>query len=566
MIDVFPPDALTGHIAVVGMTGSGKTSTSKLIVEQGYRAGEHICIVDPIKSDWRGLISSADGSGPGLPFTILGGPYGHVPLLPSSGAAIAKVVASGELPYSILDTRQFPMGGLQQFFNDFAPALLDQVRVVVRLVLEEAHELAPKEKSGISGENIGVYHAKKLATAGRSLGVRLLVNSQRVQALHNAVLGSCSTLVVHRMNLPADQEPVVKWLRGSIKDKGIRDEIEESIPELADGEGWLCSGVLKIRERRQFPRIQTFDNSATPKGQPRREPTGRAQVNIEQLRALIGAAVTAAEVNDPKALHARIALLEKQLSAKPGAGGYTAADLAEARRAGDLDGHQRGYQSGHQVGWWQGRKDAAFLVNELGNKLQSPIASPSTEGAAAAADVPKPVVTFATAAALGEVARAAIKKVATAHAGGAGRRLLIALAQNPQGITPRKMGILADVTPGGSSWRAAMAGFRKAGHIEETGGSVRITAAGLHELGAYEPLPTGKALCEYWLSQMGATRRAIFEAIIAGKGRPIPAAAVARAAGIELGGSNWRSHMAQLRGLELVSGSTELRAAAELFE
>jgi hypothetical protein len=36
-----------------------------------------------------------------------------------------------------------------------------------------------------------------------------MVATQRAQALHNAVLGSCETLIAHRLTTPADKEPVL---------------------------------------------------------------------------------------------------------------------------------------------------------------------------------------------------------------------------------------------------------------------------------------------------------------------------------------------------------------------
>ena len=59
-----PELALEQHIAVLGKTGSGKTSTGKLIVEHVVAQGHRVCVLDPIKSDWWGVTSSADGKRP----------------------------------------------------------------------------------------------------------------------------------------------------------------------------------------------------------------------------------------------------------------------------------------------------------------------------------------------------------------------------------------------------------------------------------------------------------------------------------------------------------------------
>ncbi|MDB5618396.1 DUF87 domain-containing protein [Tardiphaga sp.] len=264
-MSAIPASILAQHIAFLGKTGSGKTSTAKLAIEQIVRAdpSARVCILDAVKSDWWGLTSSADGKRPGLPFVILGGPRGHVPLHDSAGKAIGDLVANGSLPLSIVDMADFGAGGLQKFFNDFAPALMKRMRGVVYLVLEEAHEFAPKERSGIGAETMAIHWAKKLATAGRSKGIRLMVLTQRTQALHNALLGSCDTMIAHRLTAPADQEPVKKWLKANV-DKATYETVSASMASLKTGSAWLCSGEAQVTELFQFPKIATYDNSATP--------------------------------------------------------------------------------------------------------------------------------------------------------------------------------------------------------------------------------------------------------------------------------------------------------------
>lgn len=313
MINIEQIDRLMQHhTAVLGKTGAGKTYTSKVLIERAYQRGDRVCILDPIKSDWWGLTSSADGKKPGLPFSILGGPHAHVPLHSGAGRAIAEIVASGELQHSIIDMAEFEAGGSSKFFIDFAEMLMKKMRGVLFLVLEEAHEFAPKERSGMGEESVAIHFAKRLATAGRSKGIRLILATQRTQSLHNALLGSCETLIAHRMTAPADQKPVNDWLKSNLPPT-IAQEIASNLSGLKTGHAYLCSGELQIHNQVQFPRITTYDNSATPTNNDKRVEIKQANVDHARLEAIIGEAVEVAKANDPKLLKAKIAELERRI-------------------------------------------------------------------------------------------------------------------------------------------------------------------------------------------------------------------------------------------------------------
>lgn len=345
-----PVDLTTG-VLVTGKTGSGKTSTAKRQIEDlcAYREQywdpmpsvlPRICILDPIKSDWWGITLSADGKRPALPFVILGGPHGHVPLSDTSGVAIGELVASGQLPMCILDMAYFKMGGLQRFYCDFAETLFRKNRGPLHLVIEEAHEFAPKERSGASGENMAVYWSKKLATAGRSKGLRLMLATQATQSLHNSLMGSCETLLAHRMSLPAHIEPVTKWLSAHLSKDGV-EKIRADMPKLSNGQAYIVhEGYV---ERRQFKMMQTFDNTRTPDGTEIE--AAPPPVDRSKLLEIVGNAVKEAEANDVDTLKARIKQLE---SDGPNVLTNDAlhGQLDDAREAG----HRAGFTEGHVAG------------------------------------------------------------------------------------------------------------------------------------------------------------------------------------------------------------------------
>jgi energy-coupling factor transporter ATP-binding protein EcfA2 len=297
------------HAGVLGKTGSGKSSTVKTMVEKIHDQGGPVCILDPIKSDHWGLTSNAAGTGPGLPFVVFGGPMQKLPLPPTAGAAIGKMVASGTLRYSILDMSEMTDRQRSRFYVEFAEAVFKHNARPLHLVLEEADVFAPKERN-LGEESMSVHWSSRLARAGRSKGIRLIVSCQRVAKLHNDVLGSCATLIVHRLIMPADQKPVLDWLKSAAKPETTK-MIAESLATLKKGEAWVYAPEQGILERQQVPLFRTFDNAKTPATSDKAHQVKTAAVDVEQIREAMAEAIKTTEENDPKKLKARIAELEK---------------------------------------------------------------------------------------------------------------------------------------------------------------------------------------------------------------------------------------------------------------
>lgn len=518
MTKTFNAAIIAQHTAILGKTGSGKTSTEKLIVEQVVAEHYRVCILDTQKSDWYGIASNRKGTGPGLPFTILGGPRKHVDLRAGDGKAIGQLVGTGKLPLSVLDMADFEPGGVQRFFSDFAQSLMRHMRGVLYLVIEEAHEIAPKERAGFGAENLSIHWAKKLATAGRSKGIRLVVATQRTQSLHNAVLGSCETLIVHRLTAPADQEPIMKWLRANT-DKANADKIAQSLSSLPTGTGWICSGEAKIFKPKAMPRITTYDNSATPTLDSTAHDIVTAPVDHDELKRIMGDAYAEAQANDPKALHRQIADLKLQLSTQKKVAS-SAADIAAAKDTAYAAGMKEGLSQAHKLS--QRYQDVATKIARALDKISTTAADTTTELLNLQVINCEPVKPAATPIRL--PARTETKPINNANPdqvrdhphvdiGKGERQTLIFVASQPHGVSREAITVSTGYKR--STRNTYLQRLKTAGLISDTGENITATSAGIAALGNdYEPPLTGSALRDRVLDRLPAGERKILDHLI----------------------------------------------------
>jgi DNA helicase HerA-like ATPase len=191
----FPSEMLGQHLAIVGKAGSGKTYAAKGLVEGLLRDKRRVCILDPT-GVWWGLRSSADGDAPGFPVAVFGGAHADVPIGEQSGAVLAGLLASQNLP-AIVDLSEMLIGQRHRFVTDFAESLYRDNRTPLHLVIDEADEFCPQNPMPETKRML--HHVDRIVRRGRVRGFRVMLITQRPAVLHKNVLTQANTLIAMRL-------------------------------------------------------------------------------------------------------------------------------------------------------------------------------------------------------------------------------------------------------------------------------------------------------------------------------------------------------------------------------
>ena len=560
---IIPEAALQQHVAVLGKTGSGKTFAAKAaIVEPLLERGRRVGVVDPTGA-WWGLRSSRDGKGAGFPILVLGGEHGDLPLPANGGEAVAKLLTEQGVNL-VADTSSLTVGEAARWFIDFAGALYRLNRQPLHLVLDEAHNFAPQGKVPDPDTGKMLHAANRLASGGRSRGIRLVMITQRPQKLHKDALTSADTLIAMRVLAPHDREAVEDWIKGC-GDREHGKEVLNSLASLQRGEGsvWYTEGHHLTRAR--FPQIRTFDSSATPEdGHAIAAPKAVADVNLEEVRKALAEAMKEAEANDPKLLRARIVQLEIELKKKP---------AVAAPLAAKTDTFQLVHRAKHE-GYLAGLKALEPIAERVGT-LAISIAE-TIEGyhqdvkrlAAAPKAAPRaPAVTGKT------ESDGSARKPAALAAGTSSidkpmpRAMLAALAQHPDGLTKGQILVHTGYRSSGPV-SACFAELARQGWTEPAGDRLRISQAGMVALGPFEPLPVGAALREHLLngSKCSGMEKAMLKVLFNAYPDAVSKGDIIGIAGYKSSGpvSAAFARMVAL-GYAVQSGRGRLTAAKELF-
>lgn len=566
-----PANAATDTYAFLGTRGSGKTYAAGKMVETFLDGGVQVAVIDLV-GVWWGLRLAADGKRPGIDIPVFGGWHGDIPLEPTAGELVAKLVAEQGLSV-VLDISEFTGGQQHRFVRDFSRAVFHMKktnRSPLHVLLEEAHELLPQQVGPGEAEMVG--NVKRLWKIGRNFGIGGSLVSQRAAEVNKGALNLTEVMFCGKLKGPQDRKAIAGWAKDQDVDEGHLTEL----PTLPKGTlfCWRDSGCVKVRVDPK----RTYDASKTPEEGDARPAQALPRIDLDQVRVAMAATIEESKASDPKALRVTIEELRRQLAraiARPAT--VTVAPSAPQRvqvpvfPAPMLEA---------VIAAEALARDVQRVAMQTHGKLEGLLADARAIAARPAAPpVATPAISALVVSAgavnspLPNARRFRLTDTPAATMPEGCRKALTVMAQFPDGVTRKKLGILSGYAPAGSSMRGILAKLRAEQWVEDLPGDViRWTVAGETALGIYRPLPSGSALRAHWLGELPECPRRILEALVAAHPVPLTKAAIEAATGstgtaYTAGGSSMRGGLARLRALDLVVDVGEaIRASDELFD
>lgn len=302
-----PIEAVTESIGILAKRRAGKSTLARRLTEQFFKAKQQVTIVDP-KGDWWGLLYARDGKRPGLPFIVLGGGHGHVPLELTAGEVVARLVVM-ERVNVILDLSHFRKDDIPTFMTPFLETLYrmkadEQYRTAMTLIVDEADTIAP-QKPDREGERLMASAVEDIVRRGGQRGMGCVMITQRTAELSKSALTQIGILIVLRTIAPQDLKAMDAWI--AVHGTAVeRLTVRESLPTMAQGEAFVWApgwpSGRGIFERVQMHLPETFDSSSTPTGHKSRAPKHAARVDLGALEVRMAATLAHVKANDPTEL------------------------------------------------------------------------------------------------------------------------------------------------------------------------------------------------------------------------------------------------------------------------
>ncbi|MFD1686913.1 ATP-binding protein [Halobellus litoreus] len=300
-------DILTGRGFVTGKSGSGKSNTASVMIENLLSKNFPVLIVDTdgeyygLKEQFELLHAGADEEC-------------DIVVSPEHAEKLAHLALEQNVPIILDVSGYLEEDEAQELLTEVAKKLFAKEKKLKKpflMLVEECHEYIP-EGGGMTEAGKMLI---KIGKRGRKHGLGIVGISQRPADVKKDFITQCDWLVWHRLTWNNDTK-VVGRILGS--------EYADAIEEMGDGEAFLVTDWSESLRRVKFHKKRTFDAGATP---------GLDDFQRPDLKSIDGDLVSELQdISDEKARReSEIADLKQELEKKETKIRQLEAELEEAR-------------------------------------------------------------------------------------------------------------------------------------------------------------------------------------------------------------------------------------------
>src|SRR5947208_15415261 len=288
-------------VALLGITGSGKTNTAAVLIEELLTQGLPMTIVD-IEGEYWGLKQSYD--------LLIAGRSEHAELEigPDNAPQLAKISVQRGISV-ILDLSDYTQDEQYDFLGAYFQSLWESAgkeRKPYQIILEEAHEWVPQ------GTNTPLKQLlSRIALRGRKRGLGIILMSQRSAKVEKDVLTQASLLFLHKVVHPTD----LRVYKDLIPLPAT--QVEDMVRRLRPGEAIIVynheASIVQLRLRHTFHAGSTPTWNSVPQPKLRKLDAGM----LKELRALtVGPDRRTSSNNEQAKLATRVKELEEAIALK----------------------------------------------------------------------------------------------------------------------------------------------------------------------------------------------------------------------------------------------------------
>jgi uncharacterized protein len=261
-----PIDLMGNTTAILGIRGTGKTTTACRIVEELLMFLQQVIIIDSLDV-WWGLRQD-------FPIPIFGGDHGDAQLTLENAYEVATWLIDSRSS-AILCLSHLTVEDQRKVVAVMAQAVYDlkataRNRTPVLMVIDEASMYVPQgAATGVKECREAIIH---LVRRARSRGVGVMLIDQRAASISKEVLTQAETLLIHKQTSPQDRRAILSWVEGWGDAAGV-EQLRRTLATLVRGEVWIWSPALGIFDLTDIANRRSFDSSSTPKhGTPAQVP------------------------------------------------------------------------------------------------------------------------------------------------------------------------------------------------------------------------------------------------------------------------------------------------------